>query len=101
MPVRLRRISHSLNVPFVSHVKARSCPEVATDEADGVTHTYIYSQICMHTLTTDVDDLYANQGRAVAFQAQHRAAGSQVPAYRLVLETDVRARMHMNTSKTQ
>ena len=45
----------------------------------------------MHTLTTDVDDLYANQRRAVAFQAQHRAAGSQVPAYRLVLETDVRA----------
>ena len=41
MPVRLRRISHSLNVPFVSHVKARSCPEVTTDEADGVTHTYI------------------------------------------------------------
>lgn len=46
-----------------------------------------------HILTANVDDLDTDQRRAMSFQAQHRAASSQVPANGLVLETEGRMRL--------
>ena len=46
---------------------------------------YVYSRI--NARTTDINDLDADQGRAMAFESQHGAPSGQVPADGLVLET--------------